>query len=515
MHSETLGFDAKGLFVPRSRGHAHRATIHLFSRLAFISVILLSSALPGQAQGPWRPEVEALLNSMTPEPRGEQPGFPGFAAAVIHRGKLSFVGTKGMANLEHQVPIGSTTSFRIGSTSKQFTATAIALLHLDGDIKLDDLLTNHFPKLAQAAPGVLISDLVHHTSGITDYLVLAFLNGNSDQDIYSVEDSFSQLCQQRDLMFEPGTKFYYSNSNYFLLSLLVQRISGQSLADFAAKRIFKPLGMKNSRYRKAYDEIIPNRAHGYRQTKAAWRIANTQLDHTGDGGVFTTIEDLAKWDANFYDNKLGHGKALIDLLQRRGCLRNGDPLDYAFGLVVDRHRGRQRVAHGGAFVGFRADYVRFPELETSVVCLGNYARSRASIICSSIVDIVLRDSWEPLEKRKQPSQPFRSHTKAPPLPDPKPQPRTASPMASYNGEYVCEALRVPWTIEAISDTPLPGLRFVIGHNRIQLSRARGDHFGPEAFRCLFRRNQHGDVTGFGLYSGLGFPFEFKRKDKTS
>jgi len=154
----------------------------------------------------------------------------------------------------------------------------------------------------------------------------------------------------------------------------VQRVSGKTLREFAAERIFSPLGMAHTHFHDDHTEVVPRRASGYaRRGEEGWHISQTTLDMVGDGGVFTTVNDLAAWDANFYDNRLGGGAAFIDTLLTPGKLRDGSDTGYAFGLGVRTHRGLRMVEHGGAFVGYRAQMVRFPDQRLTVIQLCNRA----------------------------------------------------------------------------------------------------------------------------------------------
>lgn len=316
---------------------------------------------------------------------------PGVAMCIIQNGKIVYSRGYGMANLEHNVPITPETVFRIGSTSKQFTAACSAILSLQGKLSLDDDVRKYLPELPDYGKTITIRHLVHHTSGIRDYLGLAYLSGKSDDDFYTPEESVEMIARQKGLNFVPGDEYLYSNSGYLLLGVIVSRVSGRSLNDFAREHIFDPLGMKNTHYHDDYTKIVKNRADGHRKTKNGFRILNTTLNHVGDGGVFTTVEDLYLWDQAFYNYKLG--KELMDLLHQTGVLNDGKKLEYAFGLNVRQYKGLKLVAHGGAFVGFRADMIRFPEEGFSVICLANLASINPSSLCRQIADIYLADKF--------------------------------------------------------------------------------------------------------------------------
>ena len=324
---------------------------------------------------------------------------PGAALAIIKDGEIIYKRGYGMANLEHNVPITSTSVFRIGSTSKQFTASCIAILSLEGKISLDDDIRKYIPELPKYKRPITVRHLVHHTSGIRDYLNLAFIAALPGDHFYTPEDSVELIARQKGLNFLPGEEHLYSNSGYFLMGEIVKRASGKSLNDFAQEHIFKPLGMKNTHYHDDHTMVVKNRADGYSPKKGGFRIDMTTLDHVGDGGVFTTVEDMFLWDQAFYNNKLG--KELMELIQTPGVLDNGKKLDYAFGLGIDEYKGLKRVSHGGGFAGFRAQMVRFPEQKFTVTCLANLGTINPSRLCLQIADIYLADHFKKVEKKPE------------------------------------------------------------------------------------------------------------------
>jgi CubicO group peptidase (beta-lactamase class C family) len=329
----------------------------------------------------------------------DRPDSPGAAIAIIQEGRIIYERGYGMANLEHAVPITGDTVFRIGSTSKQFTAACVAILALDGKLDLDADIRKYLPEMPEYEKPITVRHLLHHTSGVRDYLVLHELAGTSDFGFYTPEESLELVAHQQNLNFLPGEEHLYSNSGYLLLGFIVKRVSGKSLNEFAQEHIFKPLGMKATLFLDDHTRIVKNRADGHSPSRGDFRIDNTSLDHVGDGGVFTTVEDLFLWDQAFYNFKLG--KELMDLIQTTGRLNNGEEMTYAFGLDVDEYRGLRRVSHGGAFVGFRADMVRFPEQRFSVICLSNLSTFNPSKLCMDIANIYLESEFAPLEKAEE------------------------------------------------------------------------------------------------------------------
>ncbi len=319
---------------------------------------------------------------------------PGCALGIIKNGKLLYKRGYGMANLEHNLPISSTTVFRIASTSKQFTAMCIVLLAEQGKISLNDDICKYLSEMPEYESPITIRHLIHHTSGIRDYLELMELAGMSDHDYYSDDKAVEMLTRQKDLNFKPGGEFLYSNSGYYLLSMIVKRVSGKSLREFTEEKIFKPLGMNNTHFHDDHTMIVKNRADGYSPREdGGYRINMTTLPMVGDGGLFTTVEDLFLWDQNFYHNKLG-GKDSINQLLNLGTLNSGEKLSYAFGLEAIDYRGLKMISHSGSMAGFRAQMIRFPEQKFSVICLANLSTINPTKLCKEVADLYLADQFK-------------------------------------------------------------------------------------------------------------------------
>lgn len=335
------------------------------------SLLLALAALPASAaplqDGALKLDEEAVDALFA---RWDRADSPGCSLAVVHRGEVVFAKGYGMANLDWQIPIGPQTVFRIGSVSKQITAAVIALLAQEDQLSLNDDIRIYLPELPDYGTPITISHLVHHTSGIRDYLGLMYLSGYEDQDYYTDEEAIAAIARQSALNFPPGERQLYSNSGYLLLAEIAKRVTKKSLRELAEERIFGPLGMEHTHYHDDHTEIVAKRALGYAMDADRWRISTTNLDLIGDGGVFTTVLDFAKWDQNFYDAEVG-GPEFIRLLQTPGLLNSGVSTGYAFGLGVGEYKGRRQVSHAGGFVGYRAEMVRFPDDELSVICFSN------------------------------------------------------------------------------------------------------------------------------------------------
>ena len=324
-----------------------------------------------------------------------KPTSPGCAVGVIQNGVLVHRRGYGMANLEYGEPLTAQSVFRIASVSKQFTAACMALLVEQGRLELDDSVRVYLPELPAYADAITLRHMLHHTSGLPEYLTLLRRSGEFARplDFFDEREALASVAKSKRPEFEPGERYDYSNTNYFLMSLIVDRVAGQSLRAFAADNIFTPLGMASSHFHDDVTAVVPRRATGYRKAGEGFAIDETQLEIVGDGGVFTTIEDLARWDQNFYDNRLGRGgRTLIDTLETPGVLNDGDTITYALGLGVDSYRGWRMVSHGGSWAGFRTYMARFPEQRLSVICLCNLADIDPGELATRVADIWLPES---------------------------------------------------------------------------------------------------------------------------
>jgi len=315
---------------------------------------------------------------------------PGCALAVVRDGRIIYKRGYGMAKLEDGIVMTPDKIFDIGSVSKQFTATCIALLARDGKISLDDDIRKYFPALPQYGSPITVRHLIHHTSGLRDYNGLLVLAGfRSESDCPNVDEALELIFRQKRLNYPTGEEYSYTNTGYFLLGQIVERVSGKSLNQFAQERIFQPLRMTHTLYQEDHRQIIKNRATGYEETEKGYRLNMSNWDETGDGNVYTSVEDLYLWDQAFYNDKLG--RDLMEMLHTVGVLSDGTKLDYAFGLVVTEHKGLKNVGHGGSWAGFRAGISRFPEQKFSVICFANLDSINPTDLCLKVADIYLAD----------------------------------------------------------------------------------------------------------------------------
>ena len=356
---------------------------------------LLSSGIIAQTPPP-APEnlpakVDAIFQKM------DSTVSPGCSLSVIKDGKIIYERGYGMADLDHNIPNTPTTVFHVASMSKQITAASILLLAQQGKLSLDDPVRKYIPELPDFGTPVTIRQLIHHTSGLRDQWDLLGLSGwRYSLDLITNDDVLYVVSHQKELNFPPGTKHLYSNTGYTLLGEVVKRVSGKTLREFTTENIFQPLGMKNTHFRDDHAEIIKNIAYGYEPAKDTFRLSVTNFDTVGATSLMTTVEDLALWDENFYNPRVG-GPDLIKQMLERGKLNNGEQLDYASGLVIATYRGLNTVDHGGADAGYRADLIRFPDQHFSAACLCNLATANPSDLTRKVAEIYLAKQMKPAD----------------------------------------------------------------------------------------------------------------------
>jgi CubicO group peptidase (beta-lactamase class C family) len=378
--------------------------------------------------------------------RWSHPGSPGCAVGVVDDGRIAFARGYGLATLEHDAPMTSRTVFYAASVSKQFTTAAVILLAQDGRLSLDDDVRTHFPELPDYGARITVRHLIHHTSGLRDYLGLMAIAGMRGEDVHAPQDVLELIARQRELNFPPGSEYLYSNSGYFLLSELVRRTSGQSLRDYAHSRLFAPLGMTATHFHDDRLMVVPHRAIAYSPRGDGWRInVWFNFEQVGSGGLMTSVDDLAKWDRNFYSKQVG-GEFLHAELHRRGVLTSGDTIPYAGGLVLGEQRGLRTVRHGGSTAGYRTDILRFPEQRVSVITLCNASTATPGPYADAVAAIWLGGRMAPAVTAAG------GPTPQPPAPATATRRLSPAAMAAYVGHYESDETRSRFSVEARGDS---------------------------------------------------------------
>jgi CubicO group peptidase (beta-lactamase class C family) len=443
-----------------------------------------------------------------------KPVSPGCALGVYRDGRIVYAKGYGLANLEENVSITPASVFDIGSTSKQFTAASILLLEKQGMLSVNDDVRKYIPELPDYGQKITILHLLNHTSGLRDYLTLMDLAGINTDGVTTDDDALAIIARQKALNFAPGSDWLYSNTGFFLLSVIVKRVSGKTLREFAAENIFSPLGMTHTQFRDDHTSLVPNRALAYDPKEHAdgYVLSVSYFEQTGDGAVHTSVEDLQKWDENFYSGQIG-GKDFLARIQEQGKLNSGKVLDYAKGLFIEDYRGLHTVSHAGAWGGYRAELLRFPDQHFSVACLCNLGKADPSKRAHEVADIFLASSLKPKQEKKKEEEESKKKKDSIKL--------TEEQIRNYTGDYWSEELGVVYRL-GVADGKLKVVKVMdaAGFPRLNASPDAGlRSTGMDEFEAVgtpatihFKRGERGTVTRFILDAGRTKGMIFVRRE---
>lgn len=336
----------------------------------FLPALLLAATAtitPAHAGTPTAADISARQQATDRLMADYQGQVPGAALLVLHDGQPLYVRGYGLASLEDNTPVDAQTNFRLASVSKQFTAMAIVLLAADGRLQLDDPLARWLPGLPPATRDITLRHLLVHASGLIDYedVMPDGLQGQlRDADVLEI------LKGQDRTYFTPGSSYRYSNSAYALLALVVEKASGMAYPQFLHERIFSPLGMNASVARTDEGPAVAQRAWGYSHIDGQWQRTDQSPTSAvlGDGGIYSSISDLARWDAALYDQRLLPAQWLQQVFTPGNTVHGETDVSH-YGLGV-RLQG-EMVWHSGESIGFRNVQIRWPQRKLSVIVLSN------------------------------------------------------------------------------------------------------------------------------------------------
>src|SRR5882724_11498252 len=311
--------------------------------------------------------------------------IPGFAVAILRGDQVILARGYGFANLEHRVRATDSTVFEVGSVTKQFTAAAVVMLSEQGRLRLSDPITQYLPEGSSVWSGVTIQDVLTHTSGIPEYDADSTFDWHRDY----TEDEFVRLAAKRPLDFVPGESESYSSTGYFLLGVIVHRVSGVTWGEFLQRHVFRPLNMRTAHVNSEAD-IIPNRAAGYEFTNDTLRNQEwvpPTISSTADLGLSLSARDLAGWAVGLdHEKVLSH--AGLEASWSPVRLKSGESYPYGFGWHVTQQRGYRRIGHGGSWQGFQASIQRYPDFHLTVIVLANLAQANTEAIAFGIAGLM-------------------------------------------------------------------------------------------------------------------------------
>ena len=448
--------------------------------------------------------LEAKVDQLFAE--WNKPDSPGAAVAVTKDGETIYTQGYGTANLEYDIPITPATIFDIASVSKQFAAFAIATLAHDGKLSLNDNIRVHLPDVPDFGPTITIRHLLHHTSGLRDWVQSLVIAGVAMEDVISFKHILKMARHQKVLNFEPGEAYLYSNTGYNLLAEIVERVTGNSFRQWTDTHIFKPLAMTNSHFHDDHQMVLKNRAYSYQAIEnGGFKHAINNTTALGSSSLYSTVEDLAKWILNFDDTCIGE-QAVIDQMHQRGVLNNGEQISYALGLNIGEYRGLKTVGHSGSWRGFRSHLMRFPDQKFGVVILCNLDTFNPLRLAEKVADLYLVDVLAPVEEASEPEK------AAAPAKDTKIEPLTPEQLTELEGDYYTQELDTTYSIR------VHGNQLVaqhIRHDDILLTYADSHFLGNAWFfpEIHFTRDDTGQVTGFRLTGGRVKNLHFEKKTR--
>ncbi|MDX1482644.1 MAG: serine hydrolase domain-containing protein [Woeseiaceae bacterium] len=308
------------------------------------------------------------------------PSTPGAAVLVVRDGEKLLTRTYGVSDIATRTPITAATNFRLASVTKQFTAMAILMLIEEGSLTLDTTLGELFPDFHAYAQDITIRELLRHQSGLPDYEPMVPEGAEPVRD----DDVLRLMLETKEGYFEPGSAYRYSNSGYAVLAMIVETLSGHSFAEFLDERIFTPLGMDNTVAFEKGVSSVPNRAYGYTVTDEGIEFTDQSRWSSvlGDGGVYSSLNDLYRWDQALYRDDLITADSKAQML-------TPSLEDYGFGWRIDRFDGHLRYHHSGSTSGFRNFIQRFPEQRLTIIVLTNRAEPDVQPLAEEIAALYL------------------------------------------------------------------------------------------------------------------------------
>jgi CubicO group peptidase (beta-lactamase class C family) len=443
--------------------------------------------------GPSHPGVDAVFADL------DRDG-PGAAVGVLLGGEVVHRAGYGIAHLDYGVPITPETVFDIASISKQFGAMAALLLESDGRLDLDEDVRAYVPELPDFGVRITPRHLIHHTSGIRDWVHVMSLAGLERSDVISFDRILRMLFEQQAVNFDPGAEYAYSNTGYNLLARVIEAQSGMSFREFTRQRIFEPLGMSHTHFSDDHLEVVPGRAESYSPDEAAGfvRLPN-QLTALASSSLNTTIDDFILWMRNYETGEVG-GEEVVRTMVEQGVLTDGETLAYAHGLTVGEYRGLRNFGHGGSWAGYRTNFVRFPEQDLSIAVFCNVSDCDPAGRALRIAEVFAGELMGPAPAPVGSAE----------ITDAPPAMPTEAQLREYAGRYRSPELDMTYEI-AVEDGKLVARHWRTGPSA--LAPAGEDTFSgdPRRFPELrFRRDGSGRVVAFTVTGGRVRDLIFER-----
>ncbi|MHC5062968.1 MAG: serine hydrolase domain-containing protein [Planctomycetota bacterium] len=336
--------------------------------------------------------------------RWDKDDAPGISVAIARGGEIVYEEGFGLAQMEYVIPIDPETIFHVASVSKQFTAFALVLCEQEGLLDLDDDVRKYVPWLHDFGKTITIRHLLNHTSGIRDQWELLAMSGYRLDDVLTQEHILSLLRNQRELNFEPGSEYMYSNMGFSLAAEVVTAVSGETLDEFCQERIFIPLGMERSHFHQDHRHIVPERAYSYAADNGNWKKGSLSYANVGATSLFTTAPDLCRWLMNLGTGDVG-GEEGIAALTTKGVFNDGKENNYALGIMVGDYKSERTWRHSGGDAGFRSEALYFPDAELAIAVLANGSITSPQRIANSLADVLLDRRLQATAREEERTEP--------------------------------------------------------------------------------------------------------------
>ncbi len=360
-------------------------------KLTIISILISAVAF---SQTNFDKDISRILNSYV-----NSESQPGVTIGVVQNGELIYHASKGSMNLEYEISFNESTVFGLASVTKQFTSACIGVLEKQGKLSISDDVRKYIPELADYKEIIRIKHLLNHTSGFRNHNVLLDLQGFDYKHRGYTNKMIQELMfKQKGVNNLPGEKMLYSNTNYVLLALIIERVSGMTIGEFAKQEIFEPLKMHKTFYSKNIEDVIKNRAYPYYEESGKYQQPKSLTHCIGAGGMASTVQDLAKWSEIFL-NPNNDFSYLAEFITKLDTLKNGQLMKHARGMFVSPYKGFTTYNHSGRDLGMRSQFICVPKKSLAVIVYTNSEDINAVNISYEILNLFMDETS--IENQKQ------------------------------------------------------------------------------------------------------------------
>ena len=442
--------------------------------LKCFAILLFTQFALGQSRLDYR--LDTLMARYTDNER------PGCAIGVLQEGKVLFSKGYGLANLDYHIAFTPQTVSDIGSVAKQFTAMAMLLLERDGKLHLDSDIRIYLPEVPDFGHPIHVFDLLHHTSGIREIYGTEELAGYRPGDGILQEDALTLVTHSTELNFKPGDAYSYCNTAFMLLAEIIRRVSGMTFEDYMQTHIFKPLGMDHTFIMDRRGERFPGTATSYGGEDGSYVQVFDNSTVQGAGGMYTTLDDMMKWLANYRKPVVGDDQ-IIARMKIPGILNDGDTLNYALALDVGDYRGQHAFGHTGSSAGYRAQLLFFSEKDLGVMVKTNIP----GIPIRDIIEVVAEEAGQ---LHLDPIPAWQPESKPPFMP--------GAAMETYAGNYFSPELQTNYEVHVEGD------KLILWHFRrgsYTMKPESDDTFDSDGWTVAFERDKQGKLNGFRITGG--------------